>query len=727
MNKGRDHRKSSASGGILTIPAAGERVSSSSSGPDGPPIFYDADGQPLDQKTLKTAALNLRRQFDARRRDQRGGPAGPVSRAARSDDNPTLILRTLPPAAQAVVDEARRVEAERLAEEARLAEEFRLAEEARLAEKARLAEEMRLAEEARLAAEAKQAEEARLAAEAKQAEDAKKAAEAKQAEDAKKAAEAKQAEEAKKAAEAKQAEDAKKAAEAKQAEEAKKAAEAKQAEDAKKAAEATQAEDAKKAAEAKQAEEAKKAAEAKQAEDAKKAAEAKQAEEAKKAAEILASAAAPPAGLRLSADFPAGPPQRSGGAEAPVESGDRRRLRLVPQDQSRLRRLSHKLEPAWRYLGAPVWARPRRRFLLLTLLPTLLVLIYTLVLASPMYISTSMFAITDTDQQGSFSGGKDLASLFVSRTTSTVNDSYLVTRYIHSWDLFDKIDQELGLRAHFSHAGHDPVSRLAPDSTQADILKYWRRVVKINFDPDTGIISCKVRAFSPEMAWRVNDMILTLSEKLITDMKRRGRLDALKLAENEVRLAETRLSEAHASVRRMREQTSIIDPKSAAGTLQTAIDKLEVEAVEVAAALGELKAYMREDSAQVVALQRRLEALQAQLAVERSKLSEKSAAGIDGQGRPARLVDITGQFEDAQLEEEFARQYYASALATFEAARLRNESQTRYLVAFEPALLPDESLYPNVPKATLLTFMASCLILAFLSLIGASIREHAGF
>ena len=170
----------------------------------------------------------------------------------------------------------------------------------------------------------------------------------------------------------------------------------------------------------------------------------------------------------------------------------------------------------------------------------------------------------------------------------------------------------------------------------------------------------------------------------------------------------------------------MIDPKSAAGTLQAAIDKLEVEAVEVAAALGEAKGYMRDDAPQVVSLQRRLDALQAQLALERGKLSSRPASAGTADDS-ARLVNVAGQFEDVQLEEEFARQYYTSALATLEAARLRNESQNRYLMAFEPALLPDESLYPNVPKATLLTFLASCLALAFLSLVGASIREHAGF
>lgn len=174
MSGPRDHRRPPAPGGSsLSDAGEGGSLRPNSGRTGDAQVFYDADGRPLDQKTLKTAALNLRRQLDARRRDI--APEGPYSaetmamsecpgrvqtesppnpsgaRSLLADDNPTLILRTLPPEAQALVEEARRVEALRLAEEARLAEETRLAEQARLAEEFRQAEEARLAEKARLA------------------------------------------------------------------------------------------------------------------------------------------------------------------------------------------------------------------------------------------------------------------------------------------------------------------------------------------------------------------------------------------------------------------------------------------------------------------------------------------------------------------------------------------------------------------------------------------------
>ncbi len=381
------------------------------------------------------------------------------------------------------------------------------------------------------------------------------------------------------------------------------------------------------------------------------------------------------------------------------------------------RRLGHRLV-------GPIWGRPIRRFLLLTLIPTLAVFLYTAFWASPMYISTSMFAIKNLETNNAASGF-DLAHIFGGAASgSTVGDSYLIAKYAHSWAILSKIDTAINIIAHFSDRQKDAISRLPRGATQEELLKYWAGVVTINFDPDTGIITCTVKAYTPEMAWRINQMIIEASEELVNDMNQRGRRDSLARAIEEVHRAETRLTAAHAEMRQMREKTAIIDPRSAAEALQTIIVNLEVEAAQVAAKLNETKAYMRPDSAAVETLQRRLVAINEQLAAERGKLSGLSSDTPPGLGH---LSAIAGQFEDLLLEEEFARKQYTSALAVLESARAQSELKNRYLVDFDPPLLPDESLYPRVIRFTLLTFFGSGVIIAFLSLIVASIREHAGF
>lgn len=381
--------------------------------------------------------------------------------------------------------------------------------------------------------------------------------------------------------------------------------------------------------------------------------------------------------------------------------------------------------PRTQFFLTEIWGRPGRRFFALVMVPTLTIFLYTAFWASPMYISSSMFAIKSLESGGDFGGMSGSLTQLMGVSNSTTGDSYLISNYVKSWDLFSKVDSRLDLRGHFGDRSKDIISRLPQNSAQADIIDYWEWVVGLSFDPDTGIIRCKVKAYSPEMAWKINQAIIEYSEALINDMNRRGRQDTLALAASEVGRAEDRLTKAHAAVRGMREKTTMLSPQSESETLHSVISTLEAEAAKTAAELKEAEAYMRPDSPVVSNLKRKLEALSNQLAAERGKLS-----GLT-EGSERRnweyLSTVLGQFEDLQLEEEFARQQYSSAMSALEGARIRSESKNRYLVAFEPPLLPDESLYPKVVRATAITFLGATLILGLISLTIAAIREHAGF
>jgi capsular polysaccharide transport system permease protein len=79
------------------------------------------------------------------------------------------------------------------------------------------------------------------------------------------------------------------------------------------------------------------------------------------------------------------------------------------------------------------------------------------------------------------------------------------------------------------------------------------------------------------------------------------------------------------------------------------------------------------------------------------------------------------------VEREFAEKHYVSALSSLEMARIRAEGKSRYLVAFAPPTLPEESLWPRRFLSTGVAFAATALIFGIASLVIAAIREHAGF
>ena len=66
-------------------------------------------------------------------------------------------------------------------------------------------------------------------------------------------------------------------------------------------------------------------------------------------------------------------------------------------------------------------------------------------------------------------------------------------------------------------------------------------------------------------------------------------------------------------------------------------------------------------------------------------------------------------------------------MTSLEQARIQQMSQSRYVVAYQQPTLPDESLYPRPFLSTLYVFAGVLLFLGIVSLVWASIREHAGF
>ena len=370
---------------------------------------------------------------------------------------------------------------------------------------------------------------------------------------------------------------------------------------------------------------------------------------------------------------------------------------------------------AWR--KARRWLK-KRAFITALVVPTVLAFIYFLVLASPMYVSHASFAIRSSDK--SSSAGMDLASMFLQSSGSTGNDAYIINDYIQSLDLAQDIDRELSLVAHYSSREHDRISRLWQSPTQDELSRYWRWAVVPQLNVDTGIISLEVKAYTPDMAQKLTQAVLARSEALVNAMNERARSDAVKLAREEVSRAEERVRRAQRAMREFRDAHNLIDPKMTAEGLQSLVSGLEAEATTLRTQISEAKSYMNADAPLLKSLNQRLAAVEKQLQEEKLRVA--------GQ-RPEQgnLNALVAEYEDLTLEAEFAQKQLVSAMTSLEQARIRQMAQSRYVVAYQQPTLPDESLYPRPFLFTLYVFAGMLLFLGIVSLVWASIREHAGF
>jgi capsular polysaccharide transport system permease protein len=82
-------------------------------------------------------------------------------------------------------------------------------------------------------------------------------------------------------------------------------------------------------------------------------------------------------------------------------------------------------------------------------------------------------------------------------------------------------------------------------------------------------------------------------------------------------------------------------------------------------------------------------------------------------------------FDASMLEKEFAEKAYASASAALQVARADADRQHRYLAIIAAPSTPDASTYPHRVRSVLAAFVLTFLLLGIVSLIGATVREHA--
>ena len=350
-------------------------------------------------------------------------------------------------------------------------------------------------------------------------------------------------------------------------------------------------------------------------------------------------------------------------------------------------------------------------------LPTLLTFGYFGLWASPMYISETQFAVKDVVDQGT---GLDIASQIFKTSSASIQNARIVDTYLKSPDLFETLNKELKIVDHYSAKSHDIISRLSSDPSAWDKEVFWAKVSQPKIDVDSGVVTFTVRAYNPQMAQDITKATLKASEALVNEMNERSRKDAIKLASNEVKIAQERVSQAQKALEVFRDEHRELDPKATASGLQSLVFELEGERAKVKAQLAESRSYMQPNAPTVRGLEKRLAALETQLKAEKARIA--------GATQEASTLNAwVSQFESLTIESEFAQKQLVSAMTALEQARAMALTKTQYIVPIQQPTLPDESRYPRTWIFTLCAFFGFFFLYGMVRLIVASIREHAGF
>lgn len=372
---------------------------------------------------------------------------------------------------------------------------------------------------------------------------------------------------------------------------------------------------------------------------------------------------------------------------------------------------------------APAAGRARMRgrhwllvvsFVLMAVLPVGVAGFYLYSIAADQYASKVGFTVRREESSSPI----DLLGGLSSFSTTDSSDTDILYEFIQSQELVRTVDQELDLRAKFRKPDFDPVFKLQDDAMIEDLVEYWARMVRIAYDPGTGLIEVEVRAFAPEDAQAISQDLFDRSSKMINELSAVARADTTRYAKDELDAAVERLKEARRALTLFRNDNQIVDPtadiQGQMGLLNSLNEQLATSLIE----LDLLTGSTRDNDPRVEQAKRKIEVIETRIDEERLKLG---VTGADGSGA---FADLVGSYESLRVDLEFAQKAYLSALATYDSAVAEARRQSRYLAAYIEPTLAETAIYPR--RLTILSVFAMFMfgIWAISALVYYSLRDR---
>lgn len=352
-------------------------------------------------------------------------------------------------------------------------------------------------------------------------------------------------------------------------------------------------------------------------------------------------------------------------------------------------------------------------FICVVVVPTLVAMVYFLLIASPRYISEARFIVRAPSQAQPSSLGVVLQGVGLSSSTSDAN---AVHEYIHSRDGLHDLNKRLDVAAILGPKGADPFSRyphLGEARNEESLFKAFKRFVVVGYDSTSGISTLRVEAFHAKDAQAMSLALLESGEHLVNRLNARAAADQISDAVVARDLARTKLSLAQQQLTAFRNREQFISPEVAASQGTQLVNGLLTTLANLRAEKAQLTAEAP-NSPQLPVLDSRIRAYESQIESERAKMAGSSES----------LAPKISAYEDLLMAREFADKELAQATAGLITSEQDARRKKLYLERVVNPNLPDTPAEPRRWLAILTVFASAMLAYGVGWLIWAGVHEH---
>jgi capsular polysaccharide transport system permease protein len=367
-----------------------------------------------------------------------------------------------------------------------------------------------------------------------------------------------------------------------------------------------------------------------------------------------------------------------------------------------------------RNYGEKIW------FGLSVALPVLVATVYYALIASNQYVAEFRYAVKDASMPASMSSASSLMSMMGAGSSSS-SDNYLVADYLMSRQAAEELQSRINVTQLYARPEADWWARFNPSDPMEQFVAYWQGMVTSHYDQVTGIAVAQVKAFRPEDALLIANTLVKLSEELVNKIANRTQNDAVHFAQREVDRAEERLKVIRAKITEYRNKVGVIDPATSVVASNSSLTQgLKATLAQLETQMQTLRLQnLQPNAPAMITLQNQVNSTKAQLAAIEGSVSSNAKDG-------APLSKVIAEFEQLDLERQFAQNMVTSTMGALDQARANAAAQHLYITPYVRPSLPEMSLYPRRILA-IATVAALALIVWLIGLlIGRSMLERMG-
>jgi len=347
----------------------------------------------------------------------------------------------------------------------------------------------------------------------------------------------------------------------------------------------------------------------------------------------------------------------------------------------------------------------RLSFMLMVIAPFSVLALYLFVFASDRFVVSVGMSVR-AEEGGESSPFLDGLSGF---SGGVKPDAAIVQEFISSPDLIQRLSERFNLSGMLSPLKFDPVYAQNPD-TFVGLAKRWSRLIHPSMDSRSGLLTLSVATFSANDAEILAYAILEETKSMLSRLSAGMNKETTRLARDELVRAELRLKKARRNLTEFRASTRIVDPSA---DLEGQLGLIAILQEQMAEAQIALK-LLRADGPRLIHAERRVSVVSSLLEEERRKFGLTEAG----------YAEMTGAFEDLQVEVEYAQESYLLARSALDVAMKAAQSKSRYLAVHIRPVRPETPELPRKGRTLFIGFVALFLIWAISVLAVQGFRDR---